>query len=248
MSSTGFPRRFVRAASVAAAMALAAPAWGATWAGGRATPSLGEIVVLDATGEAGWPYGAEDVAGDGATFGAPEQGLDVRSGYAAVAAGKLFLRAYFSTTAGAPGAGVVMYFFIDGDNAPATGGKALAPEIDERFASDPTPGGYEYVVGVRGDGTVVGLWQWRDQQNLYLKLEMPVPVGEAGRDVDPLRVRDEQRGYVQATVDLSAVGVPATCAASFFFRSLNATVGASPAGDLDVGARGACVPADANND
>ncbi|MCU0683762.1 MAG: hypothetical protein MUF34_16225 [Polyangiaceae bacterium] len=251
MSGFGVGRRVLLAASVgAAALALAAPASAATWAGGRSTPSLREIVALDATGEPGWPYGAEDLAGDGATFDAPEQSVDVRSGYAAVDATRLFLRAYFSSTADLPGPGVGLFVFIDSDGNATTGGKATAPEISGSFTNDPSPGGYEYVVGVRGPGTLIGIWQWNELQVAYSQVAMPAATAEAGRDVDPLRVGEARRAYAQASVEPAAVGVTATCLSNFFFRSTNEAPGATGAGpgDRDVGVRGACVPADANAD
>lgn len=48
-----------------------------TWAEARTTPVLGEIVAIDATGEAGWLYGFEDLAGDGETFKQQEKSIDI---------------------------------------------------------------------------------------------------------------------------------------------------------------------------
>jgi hypothetical protein len=44
---------------------VSSPALAQSWAGGDTTPDLRELVAVDATGEPGWPYGEEDVAGDG---------------------------------------------------------------------------------------------------------------------------------------------------------------------------------------
>lgn len=242
-------RRLVAAATGALTLALAAPASGATWAGGRDTPALRQIVAIDATGEPDWPFGGEDVAGDGlATFGAPERALDVRTGYAATDAARLWLRAYVSDEA-AVGRDVVVFIFVDADANPATGRPASAPEINAALASDPSGGGYEYVVGVRGDGTVEGVWAFQAAQGSFL----PEPQAqakaqaEAGRDLDPIRSGGDQHGYVQVNVELATVGVAPACGSVFFFRSLN-TAQSPATGDVDVGARGPCLAPDADGD
>jgi hypothetical protein len=239
-------------AAGAFALALAAPASGATWAGNRTTPSLRQIVAIDATGESGWPFGSEDVAGDGlATFNQPERSLDVRTGYAAVDAARLWLRAYVSDET-AVGGDVVVYVFVDSDANAQTGRAASATEIDAGLANDPSPGGYEYVVGVRGDGTLENVWEFQAGPALFVPIAQAQQraQAEAGRDVDPIRLGpNEQHGYAQVNVELAAVGVAPTCGSGFFFRSVNKVQGQPQAtGDLDVGARGACVAPDADGD
>jgi hypothetical protein len=239
--------RLLAAAAGALALALAAPASGATWANGRTTPSFRQIVAIDATGEPGWPYGREDVAGDGlAAFTQAEQALDVRTAYAATDAARLWLRAYVSDV-NAINRDVVVFVFIDSDALAVTGGPATAPEIEARLTSDPSPGGYEYVLGMRGDGTVEGLWSWQEATKEYARENGRPGQGETGRDLDPIRIGPDARGYVQANIELATVGVALTCGSNFFFRSVNAAQGAT-GGDLDVGALAACVAADANND
>ncbi|HEU4403993.1 MAG TPA: EB domain-containing protein [Polyangiaceae bacterium] len=240
-------RGLLAGAAGALSLALSAPASGATWAAPRTTPSLRQIVAVDATGEPNWPYGSEDVAGDGvATFNQPEQTLDVRTGYAATDPTRLWLRAYVSAEAG-PSPDVVVYIFVDSDANPATGGSADAPEIDAKLTNDPTPGGYEYVVGVRGNGSVVGVWAFQLANPPFARVPQARTQGEAGRDLDPIRFGADVRGYVQVNVELDDVGIAPTCGSQFFFRSVN-TAQAGPNGDLDVGGRAACVAPDADGD
>ncbi len=250
-------RRLLAAAAGALALALAAPASGATWAGGRTTPSLRQIVAVDVTGEPGWPYGREDVAGDGLdTFAQPEQALDLRTGYAATDATRLWLRAYVSDP-NAVGREARVFAFIDADADATTGGRASAPEIDARLTTEPSPGGYDYVVGMRGDGTVENLWAWEVALNAYAPQPAPAAQAEAGRDLDPIRFGAEARGYVQANVELAAVAVTQTCVSNIFFRSVNGgggagggggASGATGAGDVDLGAFGPCVAGDGDGD
>ena len=135
-----------------------------TWTSSRTTPLLGEIVALDATGEANWPYGAEDLAGDGlGEFRQQEQSVDLRSVYAATDDTRFWIRLYVSDPNSA-GGNVVAYVFIDADHTAATGGSAEAVEIDAKLVTDPTDGGYDYVVGVAGNGTIVDIWQWQEPQ------------------------------------------------------------------------------------
>jgi hypothetical protein len=243
-------RGVLPAACGAIALAVASPAGAATWAGGGMTPTLRQVVATDATGEPKWPFGQEDVAGDGAgTFGRAEQAADVRTGYAAADGAKLWLRAYVSD-ADAVAGDLTLFAFVDRDRNAATGGPAAAPEIDPRLTAVASPGGFDRVVGVRGDGTFVDLWAWSAERAAY----EPVPgargrgAGEAGRDVDPIRIGADVHGYVQASVELAAVEVGAACEANVFFRTVNGAAAPGRPGDLDVGAFGPCVPADADGD
>src|SRR6266567_9551481 len=115
-------RRIMAAGVGASIMAASGASAGATWINTRTTPRLSEIVAVDATGETGWPYGQEDVAGDGlATFATPEQTVDIRTAYAATDTSRFWARVYFSAPNGV-GAGVTGYVFIDADRNAATGG------------------------------------------------------------------------------------------------------------------------------
>jgi hypothetical protein len=124
-----------------------------TWAAGRTTPSLAEIVAIDATGEQGWPYGSEDVAGDGATFMQQEQSLDIRTAYAVTDAMDFWVRVYVSDTAAA-GGNIIVYVFVDADMNAGTGGGADATQVDAALVGDPTPGGYEYIIAIQGNGSL----------------------------------------------------------------------------------------------
>jgi hypothetical protein len=224
----------------------ALPSSAQTWVGGRSTPNYGEIVAIDATGEARWPYGSEDLAGDGAAFQQQEQSIDVRTGYAATTAQQLFVRGYVSDTA-TPGGNVALFVFVDTDRNDATGGSAAAAEIDARFTTDPSSGGYEYVIGIRGNSTIDGVWQWQDAQNQFAPLTVSAAdaVADTGTDDDPIRINGDTHGYLQATVDLALVGLSQACDANLYLRSLNDTAAIGD-GDLDVGRAGSCIPTDAN--
>src|SRR5688572_24477797 len=89
---------------------LAFPAGAQSWAGERSTPALRELVAIDQTGERNWVFGAEDLADDGvANFGADEQAADLRSAYAGVEDGRLWLRTYVSAIS--PPLGLSVYAF-----------------------------------------------------------------------------------------------------------------------------------------
>jgi hypothetical protein len=240
------PNQWALAAGAAVALA-AAPAGAQTWVNPRTTPALHEIVAIDATGESGWPYGFEDLAGDGQTFKQQEQSIDIRTAYAATDAARFWARVYVSDP-NAVGGNVTAYVFIDADKNPATGGSAAAAGIDAKFTTDPTAGGYEYVIEVRGNGSVPRIWSWKTPQNQFTSAAPSAAqaVGETGQDVDPIQLNGTDHGYLQANVDLALVGLTQACAANLFVRSSNAVP--SSIGDLEVGKAGACVPADANGD
>lgn len=220
-----------------------------TWVGMRTTPRLTEAVAIDATGEQSWLYGAEDVLGDGLeTFMQQEQSIDVRTAYATVDAQRFWARVYVSDPNGV-GGNVSVYVFIDADRSTMTGGSAQATDIDPRFVTDSSPGGYEYVIGIRGNASISQIWTWTMPQGTWVG-SSPQPnqaAAEAGQDIDPILLNEPQHGYLQATVDLGLVGLTFTCDANLYFRSAsdNAMLGE---GDLDVGVVAPCVPADANGD
>lgn len=232
-----------------AAFALTAAAGQAqTWIGKRTTPALTEIVAVDATGEAGWIFGREDLAGDGIdTFKQPEQASDVRTAYATTDAARFWARVYVSDPS-AVGGDVAVYIFIDSDADAMTGGPAAAPEIEAEFTTDPSAGGYEHALGIRGDGTIVNIWGWKAGQDVWEPLN-PQPaeaLAEAGKDTDPIVINGLSHGYLQGAVDLGLVGLTQACAANLFVRSANQA--AAGAGDFDAGKIAPCVPADANGD
>jgi Cys-rich repeat protein len=212
-----------------------------TWPGGRAGPSLVEIVAIDRTGEPGWPYGEEDVAADGLDrFTAAEQAIDVRSAYAATGSDSFWFRLYVASP-NAPTSAVTAFVFIDRDRDIITGGSAVAPEIDPRLTSDASGGGYDSVVAVRGDGTVVDLWRWQGPHYESYGLSSGARArAEAGVYDDPLLLRDRSHGYLQGTVDLEVVELGAVCEARLLFRTVSDAPGLGN-GDLDVGAAGPCV-------
>ena len=241
--------RPVLAAALAVAALAPRPAAAQAWVGGRTTPRLTEIVALDRTGEADWPYGAEDLAGDGIdSFTPQEQAIDLRTAYAVADAQRLWARAYVSDP-NALGGNVTVFLFIDADRSALTGGTAQAPEIDPRFTSDPSPGGFEYAVGVQGSGALPDLWAWQEVLGAYEAVQIPIgqAMAEAGQDVDPILLHDPRHGYVQARINLELVGLSAACEANLFLRSVSDAPSLGD-GDLDVGQFAPCVPADADGD
>lgn len=217
----------------------------ATWADERTTPHLRDLVVIDRTGEAGWLFGPEDVAGDGiGTFSESERVVDLRSVYAARGAERLWLRAYVSSEQ-APGDDLRVFVFIDTDDDPRSGGSAVAPEIDAAFTSDASRGGYDRVIGMQAGTTLAAVWAWRDEDGEYA-LETPAPLAalaESGVDVDPLRLFGDGHGYLQASLDAGPLDVAPTCDARLLVRS-SVEGGAA---DLDVGQLQPCASVDADD-
>jgi MYXO-CTERM domain-containing protein len=215
-----------------------------SWSGARSTPSLAELVALDATGEARWPFGFEDVAGDGAAFENPEQSVDIRDAYAATDATRLWLRAYVSATA-EPDDSLRLFVFIDADDSVASGGSADAVEIDPELTSDPTVGGYEYALALAADGSVLTLFRYDDGMATFVENagQPMLADAEVGVDLDPLRFGMNERGYLQGTIGLTQVEVDEPCDSNLFFRALS-----DQGNDLDVATRVGCVPGDENGD
>lgn len=210
------------------------------WRNGRSTPLLRELVLVDATGDGFWPFDREDVAGDGLTFEPPEASVDIRSLYAAADAQRLWLRLYVAGDA-EPGAQIVAFVFLDLDSDSGTGGGADATDLHARFVDDPTDGGYELAIGLRGDGTLIDAWRWDGAAWApEARADRDIQVS-TGVDLDPLRFGADDHGYLQAEVDHGLTGLDATCATVLFARTWNE---AEDYGDLDVGDRSACVSAD----
>jgi hypothetical protein len=229
------------------ALGLTLRAHAATWSDGRTTPTLDEIVVIDSTGESNWLYGVEDVAGDGATFDEPERSTDIRTAYAKTDQDDFWFRTYVSSE-NAVGADVVVFVFLDTDEDDTTGGPANE-DVDAAFTEDPTLGGYEFAFAVAGDESIVGVWTWEDGTSSWLlddTIGAPEAVGEAESDLDPIRIGAPTRGYVQARIDQSLVGLTPACDARLYVRSVN---DADPdTSDLDVGLELPCEPADVDID
>lgn len=202
------------------ALTAAGSAEAQTWSAMRTTPALFHIIAVDRTGETLWPYGREDVAGDGlGTFQADEREADLRSIYADVENDHLLLRAYVSAES-APSMRTVAFFFIDADDRATTGGPAFQDAL-WRLAADPTPGGYERAVAVRGDGALVGTYRWDADEEAWVETQEPAPRVrfEAGLDVDPLRFGADERGYFQVSLHHEISGLNASCAGNIFVRT-----------------------------
>jgi hypothetical protein len=246
MNSTKAKAWSLRSALALGSLLVAAPALAATWTPPRTTPSLLELFAIDATGEPGWIYGAEDVAGDGlASFKQQEKNIDIRTAYAVADANDLWVRTYISDTQG-PGGNVAVYIFIDSNKDATSGGSAAATTINAKFTEDPSPGGYEYVIGIKGNQSVIGVWKWDGAQWATENVPPNQIVPEASTDTDPILIGDPVHGYIQAKIALSVVELTAACNANLYVRSSNETGGLG-AGDLEVGQVGSCIPTDANN-
>lgn len=228
-------------------MAIPQSASAQTWAGNRERPSLREIVTIDRTGETNWLWGQEDVAGDGLNlFSNAEQAIDARTVYLRVDNNRLWWRTYVSANA-APENNLTAYLFIDADLDANTGLSAAAIDVDRALTDDPSQGGYEYVISVRGDGTESTLWEVNAARLAFVQANTTANqlVAEAGLIVDPIRVGPNNHGYVQVAIADSAVGITAQCQARFYVRTTNQTQALGP-GDLDVGEVFACGAADTN--
>jgi hypothetical protein len=236
------------AAFVLAALCAASPAEAQTWVGKRTRPHLGEIFALDKTGETGWLYGEEDLAGDGlGTFKQPEQSVDIRTAYAANDGARFWTRVYFSDPA-TVAANIKVFVFIDADQNDTTGGSAVATDIDPKLAQDTPATGFEYVIELHSDGTVAQIWTWQQAMGKFAAtVPQPMQVaGEVGKDRDPIRLNGLEHGYVQGAVDFGLIGLTSVCNANLYVRSVN-TAQNGPS-DLDVGFVVPCEPADANKD
>jgi len=240
--------RMLAAVAIGVLLWVSAPAGAQTWTPGQTTPQLRDIVTVDATGEDGWPYGSEDVAGDGAnTFDVDEQRIDARTVYADATDQRTWVRTYLSATAAEVADTTAMYVFVDADDNPGTGSGADATDIDAEFTADPTSGGYDIAVGVLGDGTVVGFWTWTQMQGRWNR-QNPAAADvsvERGLDLDPIRIGADTRSYLQVDVDHVLSGLDTNCNARIFVRLTDATLGY---GDINAGGARQCVFVDSNND
>jgi len=224
-------------------LAWAAPASAATWAQGT-TPRLSQIFALDVTGEPGWIYGAEDVAGDGlGVFNTQEQQRDLRTAYAAADANRFWARVYVSD-ANAVDPAVTVFVFIDSDKNTATGGGTVSADLSAAFTTEKSLGGFEYVIGVSAatPAAIANVWSWSAPQTKYVALtniNAGNSAAEIGQDADPIGIGTGPHGYVQGRIDLNLVGLTPQCDANLYVRSA-ATSGPS---DLDMSLYTSCVPA-----
>lgn len=216
-----------------------------TWAGERTTPALRELVSVDATGEPNWLFGPEDVAGDGLNrFEDAEQAADVRSAYVATDGGRLWTRVYVSSRESPTE--LAVFAFVDTDRNPATGGSASAPEVAPVLDTGSSAGGYELVLEMRADPAATKVFRFDDVNDAFEELEDLQPlqlVGEAGTDLDPLRLGPPENGYVQLGLRFGSLALRVTCDADFLFRSS----GSMGVADLDIGVVGPCIPRDDND-
>jgi hypothetical protein len=201
-------------------------------------------VAVDATGEPNWLFGPEDVARDGLNvFGVAEQARDIRSVYAAVDREQLWLRVYVSD-ADAPQA-LRVHVFIDLDQDPTTGGDARLPDVDGVPDSAGTDGGYEAALELQAGRDRVDAWRWNDAARSFEPLADTTDLQastEAGSDLDPLRLRVLQNGYLQAALRFGPLDLTRRCQVDLLVRSSDE----QGQGDLDVGRLGPCVPGDLN--
>lgn len=219
-----------------------------TWVGPRTTPSINEIVAIDATGEEGWLYGWEDLAGDGQEFRQQEQSIDIRTVYASTDAQRFWVRLYVSDENQA-GGNVTAYVFIDADHDTATGGTAQAEEIHPLFTTGASFEGFDYVIEISGNGSIAAIWEWSEQPTGEYQSSTPAAAeaeAEADQDVDPIEINLTDHGYLQGMVDLDLVGLTEACNAMLFVRSVHGS--GDDDSDLEVGTIGPCVPVDANGD
>jgi hypothetical protein len=208
----------------AALVAMTSSAHAQTWSLKRRRPSLFEIIAVDRTSESQWPFGQEDIAGDGVSkTDADEAAVDLRSVYADARAKKLWMRAYVAATV-TPTPDSLAFFFIDSDADPDTGGSASDSQIFAAFKDDKvsSPSGYERAVEIRGDGTVVALFAWDTNKMQWAEqsdaMKMMV-TGESGVARDPLRLAGDDHGYVQVELDLTVAALDDACDGTIFVRT-----------------------------
>jgi len=209
------------------------------WSPPYSSPSLWQIIAVDESGEPGWPYGSEDIAGDGlVSFEDDEAETDLRTVYADADADRLWIRAYFATER-APSDGVIVYFFIDSDDRDDTGGDAEADELWPELTADPTSGGYEHAIAARSDATVEGAWRWNAQAGRWDALMPPLTDGsvDIGAEHDPIQIGGPVYGFVQLAFAHDVTGLDSSCNGNIFVRTWHDSAPNRAFGDDDDGAR-----------
>lgn len=222
LRATATTQRLVRSAHwlLLALLLVSSPAYAQSWSAARARPALYQIIAIDRTGELAWPYGLEDVAGDGlAAQLEDEASVDLRTVYADANEERLFLRAYVVSTR-APTVRLNAFFFLDVDGDTRTGGRATGEPFVPQLGADPSEGGYERALAVRGDGTVLGAWGFDQATRAWSALDLTPDAlrGEAGVARDPLQLGVLDHGYAQVSAAHALSGLNATCGGRIFVR------------------------------
>jgi hypothetical protein len=218
---------------IALVASLSSTASAQTWSQQRERPALFEIVAIDETSQPLWIFGSEDIAKDGVgTYAADEAAVDLRSVYADTRSDGLWVRAYVASDV-EPLPGAVAFFFLDNDSNAKTGGKAEGDLLFDGWSTDPSPGGYEVAVGMRGDGTALGVFSWDDTKDAWTRQpDKPVLVTlETGKARDPVRLSGDNHGYFQITLDSSVVELGDGCTGPLFVRLWNDATGMRAFGD-----------------
>ncbi|HKU39359.1 MAG TPA: hypothetical protein VJR89_14475 [Polyangiales bacterium] len=219
------------------------PASAQSWTSPRGRPPLWQIIALDRSGDTSWLYGAEDIAGDGASkFEADEAAADLTSVYADADRDRVWIRAYVAGTNPIP-AELITFFFIDTDADARTGAHADAKELWAEFKTDPSSGGYERAIGVRGNGQLIGAYRWDAAQKRWTMLmpETDAIQIEIDRDQDPLPLSGKEHAYVQVAARHAISGLDAACKGSIFVRTWLDDPPQRSFGD-DVAAAASCRP------
>jgi OOP family OmpA-OmpF porin len=223
--SIAFSRALVLSTVILLASLCTAAVQAQTWSAERTQPVLRQIASVDPSGEPGWLYGSEDVAGDGlATIAPDEAAVDIRTVYADADAERLWLRAYVVSEA-APLEDVVAFFFVDADDRDGTGGPAFGMELSPLWSADPSRGGYERAIGVRiqagaAPPMLLGAFRWDAANGRWMSVNTLGDQlrSEAGRDEDPIRIGAFARGYVQIDVVHALSELDASCSGNLFVR------------------------------
>ena len=191
-----------------------------SWSGAVDSPLLWQIVAIDRSGEPGWPYGSEDIAGDGLSrFNADEAGSDLRSVYADADADRLWLRAYVVSESAPPSA-VRAFFFLNTDRE-STGGPAYGDALDPALDHSITLRGFDVAVGVGGDGTLLGVYAWDAASSAWSAVDVRPPQAahaEAGTAPDPLALGALDHGYLQVDLVHDLAQLDQSCEGALFVR------------------------------
>ncbi len=222
----------VGVAVVGACLSSAGLVGAQTWEGNRSTPHLGETLVVDASGESSWMFGAESLAAN----------EDVRSVFGARGSSQAWFRFYLASGSEPPPE-LIGYIFVDADTNDTTGGSAAISAVDPTLEDDPSAGGYEFVIAVPADETGPTVWEWDGVEWVDAGVPPNRVDSEIGTDVDPILLGAPTHGYLQAMIDFGVAGLDASCNADLYFRSTN-----GDGGDLEIGEVVQCVPRDANGD
>jgi hypothetical protein len=147
----------------------------------------------------------------------------LRSLYVDAQANALWLRAYVAASS-QPAGPELVFFFIDRDGRDDTGGAARGADLHPALADDPSEGGYEFAVGVRGDASLEGVFQWDPALRKWVEISDYPPADlrtELGVAVDPLAIGAADHGYFQLTVAHDLSGLTQSCGGTIFVRLLS---------------------------